>query len=73
MAHSILKDPLLRENEVATILAIKVTTLRRWRWSGDGPEFLKLGRSVRYAPDTIQAFMEARTRTSTSAEAAPAS
>lgn len=57
---------LLREREAAEILTLKVTTLRRWRWSGRGPRYLKLGGAVRYQLADIEAFKEASQRASTS-------
>ena len=57
---------LLNETEAARILAMRVTTLRRWRWAGRGPRFIKVGAAVRYDPADLTAFIEAGRRTSTS-------
>lgn len=57
--------PLMKESEVAKCLAIQVTTLRRWRWNGQGPEFVKVGHAVRYDPDVIEKFIIAGRRDST--------
>ena len=57
---------LLNETEAARILAMQVTTLRRWRWAGRGPRFIKVGAAVRYDPADLSAFIEAGRRTSTS-------
>jgi predicted DNA-binding transcriptional regulator AlpA len=57
---------LLTETEAAAKLGLEPTTLRRWRWSGDGPVFRKLGSAVRYHPEDLQAFIEAAARRSTS-------
>jgi predicted DNA-binding transcriptional regulator AlpA len=57
---------LLRESEAAELLSLKVATLRRWRWSGDGPGFVKLGSSVRYRLSDIEDFIESGRRRSTS-------
>ncbi len=48
----------------------EVATLRRWRWGGKGPPFIKIGGAVRYDPTDLTAFIEAGRRTSTS-ESAP--
>lgn len=48
---------LLNEHEVATHLGLAVSTLRRWRWAGVGPAFVKLGRAVRYEPEAVAAFI----------------
>lgn len=34
---------LVNEIEAAQILGLCPTTLRRWRWAGTGPSFLKMG------------------------------
>ena len=65
MAHT---DPshLINEHEAAARLGLKVSTLRRWRWSGKGVSFRKIGSAVRYDPAEITAFIEVGRRTSTS-------
>ena len=57
---------LLTEAEAATALKLSVKTLRRWRWAGRPPGFLKLGGAVRYDPKTLSDFIEAGRRNSTS-------
>ena len=57
---------LINEYEAAARLALKVATLRRWRWAGRGPPFFKIGNAVRYATEDIDAFIQAARRTSTS-------
>ncbi len=66
MEYLRLPGSLLNENEVAGTLNVKVATLRRWRWAGKGPRFLKIGGAVRYDPADLQAFIEAGRRRSTS-------
>ncbi len=56
---------LLNEHEAAYALGLKVATLRRWRWAGKPPRFLKIGSAVRYDPDELADFLEAARRTST--------
>lgn len=58
--------PLLTEHEAAQQLNLSVLTLRRWRWSGHGPRFAKIGRSVRYSPAELRAYIERQMRQSTS-------
>ncbi len=60
-------EKLLTEAQAAELLGWKRETLQRRRWLGEKPEFLKIGRSVRYSPAAIAAFIEAGRRTSTSA------
>jgi hypothetical protein len=51
--------PLLTETQAAETLGLEPATLRRWRWAGyDNLPYLKIGRSVRYDPDDIAAFIE---------------
>lgn len=57
---------LIKEDPAARILGVEVATLRRWRWSGGGPAFIKLGNAVRYDPRDLAAFIEAGRRRSTS-------
>ena len=57
---------LINEHEAAERLGMSVKTMRRWRWEGRPPEFVKLGRSVRYHPNVIEDFILAGSRRSTS-------
>lgn len=41
---------------------VSVGTLSQWRWSGRGPQYLKLGGRIMYRLEDIKAFEEARTR-----------
>ena len=65
MSQSTSPAPLINEHEVARLLALSVKTIRRWRWSGRGPRFLKIGAAVRYDPADISALKQAARRTST--------
>ena len=56
---------LLDEYDAASLLALSVKTLRRWRWAGTGPAFVRLGRAVRYHQDDLNAFIKAGRRRST--------
>jgi hypothetical protein len=58
-------DGLVTEHRAAEILGLKVSTLRRWRWAGRGPEFVKLNAAVRYDPRVLAEFVQAGRRTST--------
>ena len=57
---------LFDEKDAAAILCVKVPTLRRWRWAGKGPRFLKLCGAVRYDPADLDTFIGEARRTSTS-------
>lgn len=60
---------LLNEYQAAGYLGLAVATLRRWRWSGDGPAYVKLGKArgsaVRYSPQALADFVADGARTST--------
>jgi hypothetical protein len=45
-----------------------MSTLRRWRYSGDGPEYIKLGAAVRYSLAALAEFIDAGRRRSTAEE-----
>lgn len=61
---------LLKEHEAARLLSVEVATLRRWRWGGRGPCFLKIGGAVRYALSDLNEFIQSSRRQSTSERAA---
>jgi len=51
----------------AKLLGKSVHWMRRARWAGNGPEFIKIiGGSVRYRLAALEDFIQARTRRSTS-------
>ncbi len=68
MADSTPESPqrLLDERKAADRLGLSVKTLRRWRWAGHPPAFIKIGRAVRYDPEVIEALIAAGRRLSTS-------
>lgn len=66
LSPQVLPDRLLTETEAADRLSISVKTLRRWRWAGHPPNFLKLGASVRYDPAVLAAYLADCCRASTS-------
>jgi hypothetical protein len=59
-------EPLLTESELSGRIRVAVATLRRWRWSGGGPPFVRVGRCVRYDANDVRAWLGAQTRRSTS-------
>ena len=48
---------LLDEQEVSRRLSVSVNTVRYWRVSGDGPNYVKLGRLVRYDAVALEKFV----------------
>jgi DNA-binding transcriptional MerR regulator len=57
---------LLSQREAATMLGLSPRTLERYRCTGFGPPFRKLGRRVLYRPDDLEAWVTRGLRTSTS-------
>ena len=63
-------SPLLTPQEAAEFLRSKDRTLERWRSTGDGPPFVKVGRKVVYRLTDLNAWLEQQRRTHTGAPAA---
>ena len=61
-----MSDSLIDETEAARMLCLSVKTLRRWRWAGKPPRFIKLSGAVRYDPADLATFIETSRRNSTS-------
>ena len=53
-------NTLLNETEVAKSLNVSLATVRRWRVIGQGPQYRKIGASVRYDPNCVSAWLESR-------------
>lgn len=51
--------------EAARYLGLQKTTLEAWRCRGDGPQFVKLGRAVRYRQADLDAWIDSRIRQNT--------
>jgi excisionase family DNA binding protein len=50
----------LNTREVAKILAVSPRTIEKWRVTGEGPRFYRLGRVPRYSRDDIRSWVESR-------------
>lgn len=57
---------LLTTEEAAKRIGWVPNTLEKKRITGDGPKFLKLGRSVRYREEDLEEWLSARVVSSTS-------
>ncbi len=55
-----------KTREAADHVKLGKSTLERFRISGDGPLFLKLGGAVRYRKADLDAWLDSRRRRSTS-------
>lgn len=51
-------EALLNEREVAALLKVSVATIRRRRLFRQPPNWVKLGASVRYRPESIRHLIE---------------
>lgn len=57
---------ILTTQEAAKYVRLSKPTLERFRISGDGPRFAKLGGAVRYRADDLDAWLASRLIQSTS-------
>jgi excisionase family DNA binding protein len=57
---------LLTPREVAEALRLSVRTVERLRATGEGPEYIRFGSSVRYDRDALARWLAERKRRSTS-------
>ena len=56
------KSPLLETVHAADELGLSPRTLVGWRRRGEGPQYLKIGRRVKYRPEDIEAYKVTRLR-----------
>ncbi|MCK5384406.1 MAG: helix-turn-helix domain-containing protein [Alphaproteobacteria bacterium] len=59
-------ETLLTPDQTAEHLCISEMTLRKWRWEGKGPRFVKMGRKVLYRQIDLNDYVEGQVRVSTS-------
>ena len=59
-------ERLLTPNDAANFLRVSLSWLAKARMRGDGPPYIKIGRSIRYAEAALAQWMKARQRLSTS-------
>lgn len=58
-------DELIRTPQVAECLGVSTSYLQKGRTNGTGPDFIRLGRSVRYRRREVQDWLERKMRSST--------
>ena len=58
-------SPLLTAKEVAARLKVSLSWLAKARMRGDGPPYICVGRSIRYAEAALIQWMKSRQRLST--------
>lgn len=51
---------LMNDKHAAKFLDVGVQTLRNWRCHRQGPNYIKMGRSVRYSEHDLLKFLESR-------------
>ncbi len=56
----------LDECQVADLICQSVRTIQKWRVTGQGPGYYKLGRSVRYRQSEVIAWVKERRKSNTS-------
>jgi excisionase family DNA binding protein len=50
--------PLMSTAELAHYLSVPRESLYAWRARGEGPRWYRVGRSVRYRPEDVEAWIE---------------
>jgi predicted site-specific integrase-resolvase len=55
----------MNQVELAARWKISPRTLERWRWTGEGPCYLKIGGRVVYRLEDVEAFEQSQLRAST--------
>jgi predicted DNA-binding transcriptional regulator AlpA len=60
------RERLLTAKDTADRLLLSPSWLAKARMRGDGPPFVKLGRSIRYSEGALAEWMKSRVRLSTS-------
>jgi predicted DNA-binding transcriptional regulator AlpA len=65
MTSSHKPDRLLTPKEAAAFLKVSISWLAKARMRGDGPPYVKIGRTVRYPESGLHAFLAANTKRST--------
>lgn len=51
-------EALLSPKQLAARLGIAVGTLADWRLNGTGPDFMRIGKHVRYDPSVVAAWLK---------------
>lgn len=57
-----MKDLIYKPEDLAEYLGVTVGALAQMRYRGNGPKFVKLGKSIRYSDAAIQEWLEQNTK-----------
>jgi hypothetical protein len=57
---------LMTPSDAATVLKVSLSWLAKARMRGDGPPYIRVGRSIRYADAALMQWMKSKQRSSTS-------
>ena len=49
---------MLTEKQVSHRLNVSQAALRKWRWEGSGPGYLRLGKCIRYRKEDLDKWLE---------------
>lgn len=60
----------LKQRELADRWNMSPRTLERWRWVGEGPQFIKIGGRVVYRLEDVEAYERNQLRASTADDGA---
>lgn len=58
------RDELLTPTELAEWLRVPLATVYQWRYKGEGPAGMKVGRHVRYRRSTVEDWLDDAERAS---------
>lgn len=50
---------LMTQEELSELIGVEVDTLKSWRRSASGPDFVRLGKQIFYRRSDIQAWIDA--------------
>lgn len=64
-------EKLLTEAELSELTGVPVATLVAWRYRRQGPAFIKVGRLPRYRTEDVDAWLAARTVTTSDTTSTP--
>ena len=53
---------LIDSKQLSKELGIPEGTIAQWRYLGKGPDYIRVGRYVRYRPEAVEAWLAAQTQ-----------